>query len=130
MALISCGVYSRSLIATLGMPLLLRTTIDAFLSTRGMPLPKKVLNTSSFLLTVMTISRTNAIAPVSTAVARFFASDFGAPGAVVELPTGLDLEVEPYALIRRAGHELTPSARAIYDIVAAEVRRGQPGWET
>ena len=107
---------------------LLRTTIDAFLSTRGMPLPKKVLNTSSFLLTVMTISRTNAIAPVSTAVARFFADDFGAPGAVVELPTGLDLEVEPYARIRMAGHDLTPSAQAMYDIVAAEVRRGRPGW--
>lgn len=107
---------------------LLRATVESALMARGIGLPGKVLNTSSFMLTVVTVSRTNAIAPVSTAVARFFASQFGTPGAVVELETGLALEVEPYALIRLAGRELTPAADAMYRIVAAEAARDRsPG---
>lgn len=102
---------------------LLRSTVEAALSARGMPLPSKVLSTSSFMLTVMTVSRTNAIAPVSSSVARFFASEFGDPSAVVELPAGLELEVEPYALIRMAGRELTPAAQAMYEVLAAEISR-------
>jgi DNA-binding transcriptional LysR family regulator len=107
---------------------LLRTTVEAFLTSRGMPLPSKILSTSSFMLTVMTVSRTNAIAPVSTSVARFFASEFGEPGAVVELPAGLEFEVEPYALISMAGRELTPAAQAMRDVLVAEIARGRPGW--
>lgn len=100
---------------------LLRTTIEAALLQRGLPLPAKILATSSFMLTVITVSRTNAIAPISTAVARFFATEFGQ--AIAELPTGLGLEVEPYALIRMAGREPTPAARAIYEAVLAETMR-------
>jgi DNA-binding transcriptional LysR family regulator len=107
---------------------LLRTTVEAFLTSRGMPLPSKILSTSSFMLTVMTVSRTNAIAPVSTSVARFFASEFGEPGAVVELPAGLEFEVEPYALISMAGRELTPAAQAMRDVLVTEIARGRPGW--
>ena len=102
---------------------LMRTTIESALVAHGMKLPAKVLNTSSFMLTVMTVSRTNAIAPVSTAVARFFANDFGASGAVVELPPVLKFEVEPYAVIRMAGRELAPAARRMMDIVSAEIGR-------
>jgi len=104
---------------------LLRATVESALVARGMRLPGKVLNTSSFMLTVMTVSRTNAIAPVSTAVARFFASQFGSPSTVVELETELELEVEAYALIRLAGRELPPAAEAMYRIVAAEIARGR-----
>lgn len=108
---------------------LMRTTIEAELATRGIPMPSKVLNTSSFMLTVMTVSRTNAIAPVSTSVARFFASEFGSPGAVVVLEAGLDMQVEPYALIRMRDRDLTPAAMGIHDIIAAEVARGRPDWD-
>lgn len=106
----------------------LRNAIERDLIARGLPLPLKVMNTSSFMLTVMTISRTNAIAPVSTSVARFFAEEFGRGGAVAELPVGLDLVVEPYALIRMAGSELTPAAHAMLDVVVTEIRRSRlPG---
>lgn len=104
---------------------LLRATVERALLADGLKLPAKVFNTSSFMLTVMTVSRSNAIAPVSTAVARFFANDFGAPGAIDELPFILPLEVEPYALIRLAGRQLTPAAQAMYDIVTAEIARGR-----
>jgi hypothetical protein len=73
--------------------------------------------------------RTNAIAPMARAVANFFATEFGESNMLVELPAGLDLEVEPYALIQLAGHGLTPAAQAMYDIVAAEIARQRPDWQ-
>lgn len=100
---------------------LLRTTVENALLARGMSLPAKVLNTSSFLLTIVTVNQTNAIAPVATSVARFFASQSGMSGAIGELATDLPLEVAPYALITMAGRELTPAAQAMYDLISASL---------
>jgi DNA-binding transcriptional LysR family regulator len=100
---------------------LLRTTLENALLARGMPLPAKVLNTSSFLLTIVTVSQTNAIAPVATPVARFFSSHAEMGGAIGELAVDLAVEVPPYALITVAGRELTPAAQAMYDLVSASL---------
>jgi DNA-binding transcriptional LysR family regulator len=100
---------------------LLRTTVENALLARGMSLPAKVLNTSSFLLTLVTVHQTNAIAPVAASVARFFASQSGMDGAVGELAVDLPLEVPPYALITMAGRELTPAAKAIYDLISTSL---------
>ena len=100
---------------------LLRTTIENALLARGMPLPAKVLNTSSFLLTIVTVNQTNAIAPVATSVARFFASQSGMGSAIRELAVDLPLEVPPYALITMAGRQLTPAAEAMYGLISASL---------
>jgi DNA-binding transcriptional LysR family regulator len=100
---------------------LLRTTLEATLLARGMSLPRKVLNTSSFLMTIVTVNQTNAIAPISTSVARFFSSETGMGGAIAELDVGLPLEVQPYALITMAGRELTPAAKAVYEFISASL---------
>ena len=100
---------------------LLRTTIENALLARGMPLPAKVLNTSSFLLTIITVNQTNAISPVATSVARFFASQSGMGGAIGELAVDLPLEVPPYALITMAGRQLTPAAEAMYGLISASL---------
>ena len=80
-----------------------------------------MLNTSSFLLTIVTVNQTNAIAPIATSVARFFSSQSGMGGAIGELSVDLPLEVPPYALITMAGRELTPAAKAMYELVSASV---------
>ncbi len=98
---------------------LLRTTVETALLAHGMPLPAKVLNTSSFLLTIVTVNQTNAIAPVATSVARFFASHSGMGSAIGELGVDLQLEVPPYALITMAGRELTPAAKAMHGLISA-----------
>lgn len=105
---------------------LLRATIEDALMRQGIPLPAKVVNTSSSMLTLVTVSRTNAIAPLSRSLARFFAAEFGDARSVAELPVGFALEVEPYALVCSAGRELTPAAQAMYEVVLAEVARGRP----
>ncbi|WP_170937240.1 MULTISPECIES: LysR family transcriptional regulator [Rhodomicrobium] len=100
---------------------LLRSTIEAALLAQGMSLPVKMLNTSSFLLTLVTVNQTNAIAPVATSVARFFASQSGMNSAIGELALDMRLEVPPYALITITGRELTPAAKAMYSLVAGSV---------
>ena len=100
---------------------LLRTTVENALLARGMALPAKVLNTSSFLLTIVTVNQTNAIAPVAASVARFFASQSGMGSAIGELGVDLPLEVPPYALISMAGRELTPAAKAMYGLISASL---------
>jgi DNA-binding transcriptional LysR family regulator len=100
---------------------LLRTTLEATLLARGMSLPRKVLNTSSFLMTIVTVNQTNAIAPIATSVARFFSSQSGMSSAIAELAVDLPLEVEPYALITMAGRELTPAAKAMYEFIDASL---------
>jgi DNA-binding transcriptional LysR family regulator len=100
---------------------LLRTTVENMLLAQGQRLPQKVLSTSSFLMTLVTISQTNAIAPIATSVARFFAAQEGMGGAVAELPIDIALEVAPYALITMAGRELTPAAQAFYDFISASL---------
>jgi DNA-binding transcriptional LysR family regulator len=108
---------------------LLRTAVESSLTARGIPLPEKVLSTSSFMLTIVTITQTNAIAPVAKAVVDYFASELGDTSPIVELPAGLNLLVEPYALIKMAGHRLTPAAQALYDIVAGEIGRHRANME-
>ncbi len=98
---------------------LLRTTLEAELVARDLPLPRKVLNTTSFLLTLVTVRQTNAIAPVATSVARFFASQTGMGGAVAELPLPFDFAVEPYALMTVRGREAGPAAREVFRMVSA-----------
>ena len=100
---------------------LLRSTVETELLSRGMGLPRKMLSTSSFLLTLVTVNQTNAIAPVATSVARFFASQSGMGSAIGELALDLPLEVQPYALITVAGRELTPAAKAMYGFISGSL---------
>jgi DNA-binding transcriptional LysR family regulator len=100
---------------------LLRTTLELELTRRSLPLPRKVLNTSSFLLTLVTVRQTNAIAPVATSVAEFFASETGMGGAVAELPLPFPLEVEPYGLMTVRGRQLAPAARQVHAILLATI---------
>ena len=96
---------------------LLRSTIEKRLVELGLPLPRKIVNTSSFLLTIAMVRQTNAIAPVSTAVARFFSQPDGVQSGIARLPHDFVGNVEPYSLLSIAGREMTPSATAVYEIV-------------
>lgn len=103
---------------------ILTTMVQRALEARGLPLPSRRLNTASFLLTLATIGQTNAIAPVASAVANAFSGQSGAQAGIAELRTDLALEVEPYALMRRADHRLTPAAQQVYALLAQKVGLG------
>lgn len=99
---------------------LLRTTVEAYLRARDVGPPAKVLNTSSLLLTLITITQTNAIAAVASTVADFFGGRDGL-GRRVEALAVPDIVIAPYALVTLAGQELSPASRILYDLVG---RRG------
>ncbi len=102
----------------------IRTTTEQELRNKGLPLPDRILTTSSFLFMLATIQRTNAIGPVSQSVAESFAENNGvSPGTVVVLPSDLSLSVETYSFLTRKGQTLTPVAQ----IVAREVLRAIDG---
>lgn len=97
---------------------LLRRTVETYLANRGVAMPQKVLNTSSMLLTLAAVSQTNAIAPLALSVKTFFRGEGGAGGRIVRLPVAEDLAISPYSLTKPGGHDLTPAARLLYDLIA------------
>lgn len=103
----------------------IRATAEQALRDKGLTLPSRVLTTSSFLFTLATVQRTNAIAPVAQSVARSFAESMdGVPGTLTELRTNLPLSVETYSFLTRKGQVLTPVAQ----VVAKEVLRAIGEW--
>src|SRR5690606_20006120 len=51
----------------------LRSVVESVLAAEGLPLPRRVLATSSFLVTLTQLGRTNAVAPLAAAVVEAFA---------------------------------------------------------
>lgn len=102
----------------------IRTTAEQALRDRRLPLPDRVLTTSSFLFTLATIQQTNAVAPVAQSVAESFAMrPDGTEAIVTVLDSNLTLSVETYSFLTRKGQVLTPVAQ----IVAREVLRAVTG---
>lgn len=97
---------------------ILRRAVDHALRSRHLPPPAQVFSTSSFLFTLALVQDTNAIAPLATSVALAFSRD---NGAIRVLDSDLGIEVETYALLRRAGRQLTPAAMTVLDMVRAQV---------
>lgn len=101
---------------------LLRHTVESYLLERGLTLPARVTSTSSMLMTLALIARSNAIAPVARSVAQFFGGDDGLSGRIDTLPIALDLAVAPYSILRRLNRELSPSSRVIFEMLRARSR--------
>lgn len=100
---------------------LLRQTVERWLVERNLPLPEKILSTSSFLLTIVSVKKTNAVAPIARAVLDFFANEFSGDDGVAALDLETGMEVEEYALITRRDRMQTLAAQ--YFIGLVEMRR-------
>ncbi|MGO4836141.1 LysR substrate-binding domain-containing protein, partial [Rhizobiaceae sp. 2RAB30] len=96
---------------------LLRRTIEAMFIAGNVPLPDKVLNTSSLLLTLVMVAQSDAIAPVATEVADFIRSEQGLAGAIEILPVDVEIEVQPYSLIMLRNRALSPAAQILHDFI-------------
>lgn len=100
---------------------LLRRTVETYLLERGLPLPARILSTSSTLMTLAIISQSNAIAALSLAVADFFISPSGLDAKLAKLPIAPDLSVMPYSMLRLADRPLSPASRMLWDIIASQI---------
>lgn len=96
---------------------LLRRTLESLFIDRNVPLPDRVINTSSLLLTIVMVAQSDAIAPVATEVATFFRADEGLAGAVEILPVDAEIEVQPYSMIKVRNRALSPAAQLLHDFI-------------
>ncbi|MDF2234801.1 LysR family transcriptional regulator [Albimonas sp. CAU 1670] len=100
-----------------------RRTVESWLLARGLPQPKRVLGTSSILLTLALVSDTNAVAPLSRAVAEFFASRSGLSGNIRRLDVAEDIAVTPFSLILRADEPPPPPVARVLSLIETQIRR-------
>ncbi|MDX7950132.1 LysR family transcriptional regulator [Lichenihabitans sp. Uapishka_5] len=96
---------------------LLRRTLEGIFVSRGIPLPDRILNTSSSFLTLVMVAQTDAIAPIATDVASFVNSADGLAGAIDVLPTDFNIDLQPYSLITARNRALSPAAQMLHDFI-------------
>jgi DNA-binding transcriptional LysR family regulator len=101
---------------------LLRRTIETIFMSRNVPLPDRILNTTSLLLTLVMVAQSDAIAPVALDMAKFVNDADGLGGAIEILPISFDIEVQPYSLIMARNRALSPAAKMLYDHILEEIR--------
>ncbi len=96
---------------------LLRHAIETYILERGLPLPPRVIGTTSILMTLAMVTQTNAIAPISTAVAHFFGAPQGLDGRIETLAVADDMTVPPYSILTRNDRRLSPASQVLYDSI-------------
>lgn len=104
---------------------ILTRTVLARLRALRLPDPPRRVATSSFLFTLAMLQRSDAIAPLASAVAALFAGPEGA--AFVVLPVDLGIEVAPFGLLTREGPGLTPAAERVRELVLATLPGSHAG---
>ncbi len=102
---------------------LLRRTVERAFMARNVPLPKRVLNTTSLLLSMVLVAETDAITPIAYDMARFVnhPDKLGGRIEILELP--IEIWVEPYSLITVRDRGLSPAAEVLYGLVEEEAER-------
>lgn len=101
---------------------LLRRTIETIFMSRNVPLPDRILNTTSLLLTLVMVAQSDAIAPVALDMAKFINAGDGLAGAIEILPISFDIDVQPYSIITARNRALSPAAKLLYDHILDEIR--------
>jgi DNA-binding transcriptional LysR family regulator len=99
---------------------LLRRALEAIFLSRGIPLPDRILNTSSSFLTLVMVAQTDAIAPIAIDVANFVNNPKGLAGAIDVLPIDFEINVQPYSLITARNRALSPAAQMLYDFIVEQ----------
>lgn len=100
---------------------LLRTTVEQYLLSRGLDLPRRVIGTSSLMLTLAFTNRSDAIAIMSQAAANFFAGEDGLQAKVHILPVAPELSVSSYGILTLRDRAPTPAAMVILQRLMQEL---------
>lgn len=101
---------------------LLRRTMEGIFLSHNAPLPDRILNTSSLLLTLVMVAQTDAIAAVSVEVATFLTGRGEPGGSIGILPIEFEIIVQPYSLITVRNRSLSPTAQILYDHIRNQIR--------
>lgn len=104
----------------------LRRAMEYSFASHGLALPRVSLISTSFLVLLSMIWRSDAIAPVAEEAAQLLAGEDGMSRAITVLDLAERIEISPYAMIARADRHLSPTARLFYEEICSliEVGRG------
>ena len=103
----------------------LRRMIETMFLAENVPMPERLSNTTSLLLTMIMVAKSNAIAPISVEAAKFMALSPGG-GPVEILPTQKQIVVQPYSLIAVRNRALSPAAQSVYEFIREEATVRRP----
>jgi DNA-binding transcriptional LysR family regulator len=101
---------------------LLNRTVERLFLAAGIPLPDRIVSTSSLLMTMMMVQESDAIAPIAYEVAAPFVDGHGDKSLVI-LPLQEDINVQPFSLITLRGRQLSPAAQTMFQAVSREIDR-------
>jgi DNA-binding transcriptional LysR family regulator len=93
----------------------LRQVIDRAFLSAGLPAPDNVINSTSAVMAMIMVDRSDAITAMEMQVAKLLSG----MGMFRILDTAFPMRVEPYGLLRLAGRPLSPGARRLYEAIAA-----------
>lgn len=99
---------------------LLRRNLERLFISRNVPLPDRVVNTTSLFLTLVMVAQTNAIAPLAEEVANFAQYLGGETANVRPLPLNFDIPLMPYSMITLRNRTMSPAARMLYDLILTQ----------
>jgi len=97
----------------------LRRTIEGMFLAANVALPDRLSNTTSLLLTMIMVAKSNAVAPISIEAAKFVAGG-AATGQIEILPTARPIVIQPYSLITVRNRALPPAAQSVYQFIRDE----------
>jgi len=103
----------------------LRRAMEYSFASHGLALPRISLISTSFLVLLSMIWRSDAIAPVAVEAARLLVAEGGMSQAVTSLDLDERIEIPPYALIARADRHLSPTARLFYEEICTLIETGR-----
>lgn len=103
----------------------LRRAMEYSFASQELPMPRVSLISTSFLVLLAMIWRSDAIGPVAEEAARLLTGGRGMAPAAATLDLAERIEIPPYAVITRAGRHLSPTARLFYAEICALIEAGQ-----
>lgn len=101
---------------------LLRRTAESYLLERGLPMPPRVVSTTSMLFTLALVNDTNAIAPIAHAVSQFFIQRASLGSRLAILPTAEPITVRDFGIVSRAETAHAPATGRFLSLLRARTR--------
>ena len=103
----------------------LRRAMEYSFISHGLPMPRVSLISTSFLVLLSMIWRSDAIAPVAEEAAWLLAGERGMTRSITALDLAERVEIPPYAMIARADRHLSPTARLFYEEICILIEGGR-----
>ncbi|WP_409703187.1 LysR substrate-binding domain-containing protein [Yoonia sp.] len=103
-----------------------RYTIDRYLLENNYRPPNRVVNSTSLLMILAMVTRTNAIAPVSRAVADFYIGPDGLSSKLAILPVAHQIAVAPFGIVTLRGYDLPAASAEVHRMLVRQTEGQQP----